>query len=211
MEGGTELYGCTTYGKKEANSYENYRLPTKVQYTDPVTGANELPFSIRFQSSRSDRGARLFSHGRLAGLVGRVEMGFVQYRYGVDRILLSTLDSTNAGLFALTGTPTPSNYYDGFLEATQWTTTLDMNRDFDVGLSSPLNVAYGAEYRRATYSIGPGNPASYLNGGAQSYPGFTPMDSGSNNRKNYAAYIDFRTQATPEAAYRRCRALRALH
>jgi iron complex outermembrane receptor protein len=102
-----------------------------------------------------------------------------------------TLDSANAGLFALTGTPTPSNYYDGFLKATQWTTTLDLNRDFAVGLSSPLNVAYGVEYRRATYAIGPGIPASYLNGGAQSYPGFTPTDAGSNSRKNYSAYVDF--------------------
>ena len=79
FERGTELYGCTTYGKKEANSYENYRLPTKVQYTDPVTGATSFPFPFGFNPREGDRGARLFSHGRLAGLVGRVEMGFVQY------------------------------------------------------------------------------------------------------------------------------------
>ena len=63
---------------------------------------------------------------------------------------------------------------------TQWTTTLDVDRDFDAGLAAPLNVAFGAEYRRETYGIGAGIPASYELGGAQSYPGFSPADAGSN-------------------------------
>jgi iron complex outermembrane receptor protein len=67
---------------------------------------------------------------------------------------------------------------------------LDFNRDFDVGLGGPLNLAFGGEYRRETYSIGAGVPLSYENGGAQSYPGFTPLDAGSHDRKNYAGYID---------------------
>ena len=34
-------------------------------------------------------------------------------------------------------------------------------------------------------------PDSYLNGGAQAYPGFAPTDSGSHVRTNYAGYMDF--------------------
>jgi iron complex outermembrane receptor protein len=186
----TELYGCMTYGSKEANSYENYRLPTKVRYTDPITGITSYPFPFGFNPREATEER---DYSVTAGLKGSLaEWNWdLSSTYGVDRLRLFTLDSANAGLFALTGTPTPSDYYDGFLKATQWTTTLDMNRDFAVGLSSPLNVAYGVEYRRASYTIGPGNPASYLNGGAQSYPGFTPTDAGSNSRKNYAGYIDF--------------------
>ena len=197
FERGTELYGCMTYGRKEANSYENYRLPTKVRYTDPVTGATSFPFPFGFNPREATEERDYSVTAGLRGSLAEWEWD-LSSTYGVDRIRLFTLDSANAGLFALTGTPTPSNYYDGFLEATQWTTTLDVNRDFDVGLSTPLNVAYGAEYRRATYSIGPGNSASYLNGGAQSYPGFTPMDAGSNNRKNYAGYIDFALKPIPK-------------
>ena len=194
---GMELYGCATYGGKDANSYENYRLPTKVRYTDPVTGLTSYPFPFGFNPREATEER---DYSVTAGFRG----SFADWKwdlsstYGVDRLLLFTLDSANAGLFALTGTPTLSNYYDGFLKATQWTTTLDVNRDFDIGLSSPLNVAYGFEYRRATYAIGAGNPASYLNGGAQSYPGFTPMDAGSNSRKNYAGYIDFAVKPIPK-------------
>src|SRR5277367_3783527 len=37
FDGGTELYFVATYGRKYAASYENYRVPNKVAYTDPVT------------------------------------------------------------------------------------------------------------------------------------------------------------------------------
>jgi iron complex outermembrane receptor protein len=53
-----------------------------------------------------------------------------------------------------------------------------------------LNVAFGAEYRRETYSIGAGPPISYIDGGASSYPGFTPLDALTHDRKNYAGYLD---------------------
>jgi iron complex outermembrane receptor protein len=194
---GTELYGCATYGRKEANSYENYRLPMKVRYTDPVTGVTSYPFPFGFNPREATEER---DYSVTAGLKGTMAEWTwdLSSTYGVDRLLLFTLDSANAGLFSLAGTPTPSNYYDGFLEATQWTTTLDMNRDFDAGLSSPLNVAYGVEHRRASYTIGPGNPASYLNGGAQSYPGFTPTDAAGNSRKNNAAYIDFAVKPFPQ-------------
>jgi iron complex outermembrane receptor protein len=193
--GGTRIYTCTTYGDKKANSYENYRLPTKVQYTDPTTGATNYPFPSGFDPREATEERDYAVTGGLKGSVAQWKWD-LSSTYGVDRVLLFTLDSANAGQFALTGTPTPANYYDGFLKATQWTTTLDLNRDFDVGLSRPVNVAYGAEYRRATYSIGPGIPDSYLNGGAQSYPGFTPTDAGTNSRKNYAGYVDFALEPT---------------
>ena len=63
-----------------------------------------------------------------------------------------------------------------------------------MGLAGPLNVAFGGEYRRETYAITAGVPLSYEDGGAQSYPGFTPLDAGSHDRKNYAGYIDLATK-----------------
>jgi iron complex outermembrane receptor protein len=57
-----------------------------------------------------------------------------------------------------------------------------------------LNVAFGGEYRRETYKIGAGVPLSYIDGGASSYPGFTPLDAGSHDRKNEAGYIDLATK-----------------
>jgi len=205
---GTELYGWTTYGRKDANSYENYRLPTKVQYTDPLTGVTSFPFPFGFNPREATEER---DYSITAGLKGSLDewKWDLSSTYGVDRILLYTLDSANAGLFALTGTPTPSNYYDGFLQATQWTTTLDVNRDFDVGFSNPLNVAYGVEYRRATYSIGPGNPASYLNGGAV-LSGLHAHGCQQQQPQELCRLRRLRTHAHLGATNRCCRAPRAL-
>jgi iron complex outermembrane receptor protein len=189
FEGGTELYAFGTYGKKKANSYENYRQPNKVAYTDPTTGVTTYPlpygFDPREQTDETDSQETVGVKGVAAEWNWDLSSG-----YGIDNVPLYTTESANAGTYALNGVLTPSDYYDGFLRATQWTSNVDINRDFDVGMAGPLNVAFGGEYRRETYSIGAGIPLSYLDGGAQSYPGFTPADAGIWSRKNQAGYID---------------------
>jgi iron complex outermembrane receptor protein len=189
---GTEAYVFGTYGHKDAASYENYRVPSKVQYTPPG-GTTIYPFPYGFNpqeaSDEDDYQLNVGVKGTIVGWDWDLGTG-----YGADKVKISTIDSYNAGTYNVTGVPTPTNFYDGFLKATQWTTTLDIKRDFDVGLAGPLNIAFGGEYRRESYSIGAGVPLSYEAGGAQSYPGFTPLDANSNSRKNYAGYIDLATQ-----------------
>jgi iron complex outermembrane receptor protein len=189
FEGGTELYFVGTYGHKNATSYENYRVPAKVSYTDPTTGVTTYPFPYGFNpqeaSDEDDYQFNLGVKGTVASWDWDLSTGF-----GGDKVGISTIDSYNAGTYGSNGIPTPTNFYDGYLKATQWTSTADIKRDFDVGLAGPLNVAFGAEYRRETYSIGAGVPLSYESGGAQSYPGFTPLDAGTHSRKNYAGYLD---------------------
>jgi iron complex outermembrane recepter protein len=190
FEGGTELYAFATYGKKKANSYENYRQPSKVAYKDPVTGVTTYPlpygFDPREQTDETDSQVTVGIKGVVAQWNWDLSSG-----YGTDHVLLYTTESANAGTYAINGVLTPSDYYDGLLRSTQWTSNADFNRDFDIGLAGPLNVAFGGEYRRETYEIGAGIPLSYLSGGAQSYPGFTPTDAGVWDRKNQSGYIDF--------------------
>lgn len=184
-----QLYGTATYGDKNASSFENYRLPTKVSFTDPQTGQTTYPFPFGFEPTEylkeTDYALSIGLRGVLADWHWDLSGAF-----GADAINLYTLNSANAGLYALTGGTPQRDFYDGRLEASQETTTIDINRDFDVGLSAPLNFAFGGEYRRDTYRIGAGIPSSYLDGGAQSYPGFTPTDAGSHDRKNEAVYLD---------------------
>jgi iron complex outermembrane receptor protein len=71
------------------------------------------------------------------------------------------------------------------------TNNLDIDRAFDLGLATPLNVALGGEIRRDSFGITAGDPASIYKEGGQSYPGFQPTDAATHTRTNYAAYIDF--------------------
>ena len=97
--------------------------------------------------------------------------------YGSDKNEISTLDSANASLFVDTHA-TPTNFFDGTFTSTELTGNLDVSRGFDVGMASPLNVAFGAETRRETYEIGRGDAGSIYKEGGQSYPGFQPTDAG---------------------------------
>jgi iron complex outermembrane receptor protein len=189
FEGGTELYAFGTYGKKKADSYENYRMPHKVAYKDPTTGVTTYPLPFGFDPREAIDETDYSATVGVKGVVAQWNWD-LSSTYGGDKMFVYTLETANAGAYAINGRPTPSDYYDGRLQTTQWTSTVDINRDFDVGMAGPLNVAVGGEYRRETYSIGAGIPLSYLSGGAQSYPGFTPSDAGLWSRKNQAGYID---------------------
>nr|WP_242011956.1 TonB-dependent receptor [Acetobacter oeni] len=78
----------------------------------------------------------------------------------------------------------------------QWTNNLDIRRPVDIPVFyRPLNIAFGAEYRRETYSIHQGEEDSYSYGsGAQGYQGLTPADRVNASRHVAAGYVDFSTQ-----------------
>jgi iron complex outermembrane recepter protein len=184
-----EFYTTATYGDKKAASYENYRPPQRISYTDPTTGVTTYPYPFGFnpQEATAETDFQI-----VGGLRGRtLDWNWdISSSYGSDKVDVYTNDSIGNS-YPINGLPTPTDFYDGFLKATQWTTTADFNRDLDVGMAGPLNVAFGGEFRRDTYAIGAGIPDSYEDGGAQSYPGFSPTSAGSHSRKNEAAYIDF--------------------
>jgi iron complex outermembrane receptor protein len=189
FEGGAELYFFGSYGHKDAQAFQNYRLPNKANYIDPTTGETVYPYPFGFSpleaTDEDDFQTNLGIKGTTAGWNWDLTTG-----YGGDTVNLSTLNTYNTGYSSLNNVPSPTNIYDGRLRATQWTTTADVDRDVDVGWAGPLNVAFGAEYRRETYSIAAGAPISYLDGGASGYSGFTPSDAGSHGRNNEAVYLD---------------------
>lgn len=121
--------------------------------------------------------------------------GHNSFRYNVDH-------SVNVSM----GTASPTTFYAGTMTFGQWTTTLDLQRNFDIGWAQPLSFAWGAEARRETYGLAAGDSASYISGGvpildgpnkgkpaaagAQVFPGFRPSDAQSASRSNFAGYLD---------------------
>ena len=65
------------------------------------------------------------------------------------------------------------------------------NVDVSKTLSEKTSIALGAEFRNETFSVLPGELASYDGGGADSFAGNSPENSGDFNRYNIGAYIDF--------------------
>jgi iron complex outermembrane receptor protein len=71
----------------------------------------------------------------------------------------------------------------------QNTINADATRSYGSVLKG-LNLALGAEYRYENYQIQAGEPASYENGGAQSFPGFSPLNVLNKSRNSVGIYVD---------------------
>jgi iron complex outermembrane receptor protein len=215
------LYANATYGERQAKAFENVRLPTQViaapgsnqpfnAVTNPqgfkgVTAAGTpaisgsagtltTPGELVFAPTgfAAQEGLKEDDYGYTVGLKGEIA-GFhwdLSGTYGKDRDKIYTFQSANRSLFIDTHT-TPTTFYDGQFTATEATFNLDITKNIDVGLASPLTVAVGGEGRENTFGILPGDAASTYKEGGQSYPGFQSTDAGTHSRKNYAAYIDF--------------------
>jgi iron complex outermembrane receptor protein len=106
--------------------------------------------------------------------------------------------------------PSSKREFDaGGFKYDQLTFNLSGVKQYEVGLSSPLNVAVGAEARREGYALHAGEPDSWRNGGvllangtpapsgAQVFPGFRPSDESDTSRKAYSVYADFEANLTP--------------
>jgi iron complex outermembrane recepter protein len=183
-----ELYASGTWGEKHAASFENYRVPTRVSYRDPetdeVTYFAPFGFSPREESEETDHQATL----GFKGSAGTWDWD-ISSTYGEDDMDIFTRDSANATLFSQTGA-TPVNFYDGNYTQTQWTSNLDVTKEFDIGLAAPMNLAFGAEYRQEEWTASPGDEFSRYFEGGQSFPGISTSDSGSHDRDVTAAYVD---------------------
>jgi iron complex outermembrane receptor protein len=177
---GTSFYSFGTYGRKHAQAYENYRTPDRLPQLYP------FGFNPQEESKEDD-------FGTTVGLKGKVFRDWswdLASTYGRDHVRVNTINSANISLYKDTGF-TPTEFHAGDFIASQWTTNLDLDRDFEVGLATPLNVAFGLEHRHETYEIKPGDAPSRYKEGSQSYPGFALTDARAASRDNEAIYVDF--------------------
>ena len=184
--GGAQLYSFGSYGRRTARAVEQYRLPNRVSRT--VGGVTTLPFPDGFTPFMGlEEDDYSFTGGIKGDAAGwRWDLSGT---YGRDKVRISTHNSANASLYADTGF-SPRDFYDGAFTATQFTGNLDISRELELGLASPLNLAFGGEFRRDTYAIEAGDAASTYKEGGQSYPGFQSTDAGHHSRRSWAGYVD---------------------
>jgi iron complex outermembrane receptor protein len=173
-----ELYGFATYGFKKAGGWANFRLPTRLPQIYPL---GFIPVDrLRQQDFAVTAGAR----GEVAGWDWDLSSSF-----GKNANRVQVTGSANIDLFNDTGR-TPTDFEAGSFAATQWTTNLDLRRQIDLGFSQPMDLAFGAEFRRETYTLREGDAASRYKAGSQSFPGFSLTDAGHHSRSNAAFYAE---------------------
>lgn len=121
----------------------------------------------------------------------------LSYNYGQNNLTFDVRNSLNNSL----GVTSPTRFHAGTLEVTQNVLNADFTKTLDWGLSYPITLAFGAEWRGEKFNQSPGDAASWANGGipsakgqllpgAQVFSGFKPSDAGYYNRNSHSAYVD---------------------
>lgn len=184
-----EIYSFGSYGYKFAQANQNYRLPNLIVGKNGVN-PRPLGFTPKESVTENDYQVALGAKGDIADW--RYDLSTT---YSEDNQSLNVLNSFNRSLYIDTSTTTssgfsPADFHVGDFIGNQWTTNLDVVRDFNVGWTTPLTLAFGLEYREDGYQIKAGDEASRYKEGSQSYPGFSLTDAGDHSRNSKAAYID---------------------
>ena len=188
-----EFYTFGSIAHKWGQAYENYRLPNVVL----GKAATDVPYPAGFAPKESieedDYSVTGGFKGEAAGWAWDVAS-----TYGYDQDKVFVLSSANLSVYNESSTLTSpgftqTKFHDGDFHTSQWTNTLDLTKDFDVGFAKPLTVATGLEYRKETYGIVPGDPQSYYKTGAQSFFGYGPVNGGDHDRNTKAIYVDLAT------------------
>ncbi|MFB6278515.1 MAG: TonB-dependent receptor domain-containing protein [Salinibacter sp.] len=127
------------------------------------------------------------------------QTGFNYFQYNITNSINASYGPTQQG--------NQTKFYAGAVQLQQSVVQLDVDRGYEVGLSSPLNVAAGLLFRADNYQLKAGEKASYAgftdaapwqisrNGGtpepgAQVFPGFRPSQEVDETRTNVGAYVD---------------------
>ncbi|WP_313333569.1 TonB-dependent receptor [Sphingobium yanoikuyae] len=191
--GAVELYSFGTFGQRDSQLDYTFRRPSAAESLPEVYPNGFRPRrNIKEQDFEFEVGVK----GQMAGWDWDLSSG-----YGKNRSRQIGSLTINSSL----GPTSPTEFYIGSLISSEWKTTFDITRGYDVG-SGNLQVSAGLQHRRETYEVVAGDEASsalgtysYVNAagvtvtpetGGQAANGFTDEDAGKMARNNLGAYVD---------------------
>lgn len=197
---GATLYAFGTVADGEGVTDFNWRNPANTgNVYNPSPAFPGFSFIELYPSGFTPRfGTEYDDYQIVGGLRGEASDRFsydLSASLGRNRIDYTMRESLNASL----GPDSPTSFYLGRLRQNEFNLNADFVYRLPLGLSDPANIAFGAERRKESYAIFPGDPASYAIGpGAASglapnsngFPGFSPLNAGEWSQTSHAGYID---------------------
>jgi iron complex outermembrane receptor protein len=194
LGGDLELYSFGTMSHRVSDLRWTYRQPNNIASLPQVYPNG---FFATEPISEWDYESALGARGKLDGWDWDASTSF-----GTDQARETVFNTINASL----GPTSPTSFYVGKLESTEWVNSLDVTRGFPVGGGS-LQVSWGFQHRQERFDILAGDPLASAIGNyqipagqpfagqfppptAQSTSGIGAADAGHLSRNNLAGYVD---------------------
>ncbi len=195
---GMKAYGWASYQKRDARSAGFFRRAVQDQNIISIYPNGFLPIIAPEVEDLS-------ATGGLSWTMGNWEMD-TSVGYGKNKMAFTIENTLNRSI----GPTSKTEFYAGGFSYDQLTYNLTGVRQVEMpSLSSPLNIAVGAEARREGYILFAGEPDSYRYGGvvlpsgipappgAQVFPGFRPANESDTHRTAIGVFADFEANLTP--------------
>jgi iron complex outermembrane receptor protein len=176
----SEFYFNAAYIYKRVNSFANYRTPYW-RTTDfgllHDAGSPYLGYGPTFEGDLKDYNATLGFRSASNGW--KTDISFTT---GGNNQLYTVNNTINSGL----GASSPISFKPGGFDFTNNIGNIDISK----AVGEKLNVAVGTEFRQENFSIIAGDTASYVAGGADSFPGYGENNALKATRYNIGGYAD---------------------
>ncbi len=195
---GVKIYGWASYQNRDARSAGFFRRAVQDQNIISIYPNGFLPLIAPKVEDMSFTGGASWS-------MGNWEMDS-SLGYGKNKMAFTIENTLNRSI----GPNSKTEFYAGGFSYDQLTYNLTGVRQVEMAsLSSPLNIAVGAEARREGYILFAGEPDSYRYGGvtlpngtpappgAQVFPGFRPANESDTYRTAVGVFADFEANVTP--------------
>ena len=226
-----EFYAFGGYSGRDAVSDGLYRkadwVPRTVSYVHP-----DGFFPVE-ESELSDKSAVMGLRGDLDDWSADLSLGFGQGRFGfgaansINPSYAAEYLARNPGAdgAAIASNAGPQDVFSGSANVRQFTLNADVSREVEMG-TTPAFLALGGAFRRDSYWLEAGDPASYACGpsdspgsfpaahhqnvdgpviascGVQGYPGYSPRSAAlsERDRNSFGAYADFELHPSDAAS-----------
>ena len=197
---GATVYAFGTVGSGEGVTDFNWRNPVGTgNVYNPSTAFPGFSFNSLYPAGFTPRFGTKYDDfhtaGGVRGAAGDAFTYDLSAALGRSRINYNMSESLNASL----GPDSPTSFYLGRLMQREFNLNADFVYRLPLGMAEPANIAFGAERRKETYAIRPGDPASYAIGpgaatglapNSNGFPGFSPLSAGEWSQTSYAGYVD---------------------
>lgn len=194
-----KLYGWASYQKRDARSAGFFRRALQDQNIISIYPNGYLPIIAPEVDDLS-------AAGGVSWTLGDWDMD-ASLVYGKNKMAFTIENTLNRSI----GPTSKTEFYAGGFSYDQLVANVTGVRSVPMAnLSSPLNIAVGAEARREGYKLFAGEPDSYRHGGqtlangtpappgAQVFPGFRPANESDTHRTAIGAFVDLEANLTKE-------------
>jgi len=192
----TEIYGDAAYIYKRVNSFANYRtpywrteeaFPYLADFFPDGPNGEYIGYVPTFEGLLNDYngtlGFRTEKDGWIADLSFTIGGNQQTYKVNNSHNRNNTLNPDGTFTYRENS---PITFDPGGTRFTHTVGNIDITRR----LSDKIGIAFGSEFRNENFTIIEGELASYEDGGADSFAGADPRNSGKFNRYNFGGYAD---------------------